>query len=211
MTERDPAERAEPVPPDVSATDAAGHTARLRGAALGWLPASPAVVALAGAVLPWFAPIGRRRNSSLAIPSAFSWQAGRIGYFAPLLLIIAAAAILGGRHGWFGQNAPRRTYTRDGWYLIAVGLAAGAVLALTWLLLPKSYTFTAGLSWNDLASLGYRLRRNPQPGYFLAIAAAADAVACGVVYLTVARRESRDEQADEAGKINEHDGKDPGR
>lgn len=188
-----------------------GPPAGTHEVALGWLPASPAVVALVGAALPWFAPTGHGPHGRLAIPQAFCWQAGRIGYFAPLLLVIAAVSIVGPRHGWFGRSAPARTFTRDGRLLVLAGLAAGAVLVLTWVLLPKSYTFGGGLTWDLIASLGYRLSRNPQPGYFLAAAAALDAVVCGAIYLAAGRREPRAADTEPAGKIEDHDGEDPGR
>jgi hypothetical protein len=207
----DPAGAAEPEPAEgENAAPAAEGTARRRGATLSWLPASPAVVALVGVALPWFAPTGRGRRTNLSIPDAFCWQAGRVGYFAPLLIVIVAVSILGPRHGWYRRNAPARSLRRDGRLLIAVGVVAGAVLVLTWVLLPKSYSFS-GLSWDTLVSAGYQLHRNPQPGYFLAIVAAADAIACGVVYLSAARRESGDDEPGEAGKIDDHDGTDPGR
>lgn len=186
---------------------------KARGAALGWLPAGPAVLALVGAALPWFAPTGQGRGHNggrLDIPQAFCWQAGRVGYLAPLLLVIVAVSILGPRHGWFGRAAPPRTFTRDGWLLVVVGLAAAAVLGLCWVLLPKSYSF-GGLSWDSLVAVGYRLDRNPQPGFALSAAAALAAVVCGGVYLLAARREPRAAAPEAAGKIDHHDGEDPGR
>jgi hypothetical protein len=199
----DQGDAANPAPP--------GQRARARGPALGWLAAGPAVVALVGAALPWFAPSGQGRHGSLDIPQAYCWQAGRVGYFAPLILVILAISIVGPRHGWFGRAAPPRTFTGDGRLLVLGGVAAGAVLVLTWVLLPKSYTFGGGLSWDTIASVGYRLSRNPQPGFFLTAVAALDAVVCGVVYLLAGRREPRAAAPDATGKIDNHDGEDPGR
>ncbi len=208
--------------PDARAAHARAAHARAAGApaknrlagSLEWLPLTPAVPAAIGAALPWFAPTGAGQGGSLAISPAYCWQAGRVGFLAPLVLIIAALAITGPRHGWYAKDQ-ERTYRHDGVVLTATGLGAGAILALTWWLLPKSYTFSAGLTWDSLVSLGYHIARNPQPGYFVAIAAALDAVVCGVVYLVVGRRqaatESSDDPAPAAGKIVKHDGADPGR
>jgi hypothetical protein len=186
---------------------------RLRGS-LDWLPVSLAVPALIGAVLPWFAPTGTGQGGGLQIAAAYCWQAGRIGFLAPLALVVAAVAVVGPRHGWFARGEPR-TYRHDGVLLIAAGVGAGVVLALTWWLLPKSYTFSAGLTWDSLVSLGYHIARNPQPGYFVTIAAAVDAIVCGVVYVVVARRQAAAESSDgppaPAGKIDDHDGADPER
>jgi hypothetical protein len=177
---------------------------------LGWLPASPAVVALVGGFLPWFAPSGTGHGGRLDIPTAFCWQAGRIGFLAPLALVVIAVAILGPRHGWFAKAQPPRTFGRDGLLLIGAGVFAATVVLLTWILLPASYTFS-GLTWDNLTAIGFDLRRNPQPGYFLTIVAAADAVGCGIVYWLVGRRESRAEPAEPAGIIDNHDGEDSGR
>ena len=188
-----------------------GEVSRSRaGSALAWLPATFAVVALVGAALPWFAPTGTGRTGRLDIPEAHCWQAGRIGFLAPLILVVTALSIVGPRLGWFAKDQPARRLGRDGLLLIGAGIAAGAVLVLTWVLLPKSYTFS-GLTWDNLAAAGFDMRRAPQPGYFLTIAAAADAVVCGVVYLLAARREASDADDDAAGIIDSHDGEDPGR
>ncbi|HEY2298824.1 MAG TPA: hypothetical protein VGH43_13910 [Jatrophihabitans sp.] len=181
-----------------------------RSRAMAWLPASFAVVALVGAALPWFAPTGTGRSGRLHIPEAHCWQAGRIGFLAPLLLVLTALSIVGPRVGWFGRNQPPRRLGRDGWFLAGAGVVAGIVLLLTWLLLPKSYTFS-GLTWDNVAAAGFDMQRGPQPGYFLTIAAAGDAVVCGVVYLFAARREASDRSEVTAGIIDSHDGEDPGR
>ena len=188
-----------------------GKVSRSRtGSALAWLPATFAVVALVGAALPWFAPTGTGRGARLDIPEAYCWQAGRIGFLAPLVLVVVALLVVGPRLGWFAKNQPARRLRRDGLLLAGAGLAAGIVLALTWVLLPKSYTFS-GLTWDALVGIGLDLRRGPQPGYFLTVAAAADAVVCGIVYLFAGRREASDRSDAEAGIIDSHDGEDPGR
>ena len=199
--------------PDEQSDEPAQRDNRLRGS-LDWLPATPAVLAVIGAALPWFAPTGAGQGGGLQIAAAYCWQAGRIGFLAPLALVLAAVAVVGPRHGWFARGVPR-TYRHDGVLLLTGGVGAGVVLVLTWWLLPKSYTFSAGLTWDSLVSLGYRIERNPQPGYLVTIAAAADAVVCGSVFLVVAKRRAAAESSDgshaPAGKIDEHDGADPER
>jgi hypothetical protein len=206
-------EKSEPASPDTTPDEHAQPGDRLRGS-LDWLPATPAVLALVGAALPWFAPTGAGQGGGLQIAAAYCWQAGRIGFLAPLVLLIAAVAVVGPRQGWFAKGEAR-TYRHDAVLLIAAGAAAGVVLALTWWLLPKSYTFSAGLTWDSLVSLGYHIARNPQPGYFVTIVGAADAVVCGIGYLVAARRgastESSDDPSAPAGKIDNHDGADPER
>lgn len=207
----------EPDPPEPSQNDRPGESAQhdnpLRGS-LDWLPATPGVLAAIGAALTWFAPTGAGQGGGLEIAAAYCWQAGRIGFLAPLVLVITAIAVVGPRHGWFARGEPR-TYRRDGVLLVASGVSAGAVLALTWWLLPKSYTFSEGLTWDTLVAAGYHIARNPQPGYFVTIVAAAAAFVCGVGYLVIAKRATRAESSDEpsarAGKIDDHDGADPER
>lgn len=175
--------------------------------ALTWLPASPALVAAVGAAFPWFAPGGAGTGGRAQLPVAYCWAAGRIGFLAPLVLVLTGVAIVGRRQGWFGSNQQPPSYRRDGLALIAAGLFAGAILLATWLLLPRSYNIS-GLTWQNLVDRGVHLTRNPQPAYFLTIAAAADALGCGVVYCFYGRRESAGAGA---GKIDSHDGADPGR
>lgn len=189
--------------------EAAQPRRRLRRV-LGWLPAGPAVVAVIGAVLPWFAPTGSGQGGGLSIAAAYCWQAGRIGFLAPVIIVLTAVTVVGARQGWFGKDRPH-TLGRDAIVLSASGLGAGAIVALTWFLLPNSYSFPAGLTWDSLTGLGYRITRNPQPGYFLTIAAAAAAIGCGIGYLMVARREPSDSSSVTAGKIDNHDGEDPER
>src|SRR5689334_20802266 len=81
--------------------------------ALHWLPATPAVLAVVAAVLPWFAPTGYGQGGGLQIAPAYCWQAGRIGFLAPLALVIAAVAVVGPRHGWFARGE-LRSYRHDG-------------------------------------------------------------------------------------------------
>lgn len=176
--------------------------------ALDRLPLAAALVAAVGAAFPWFAPAGAGAGGRRAqLAQAYCWQAGRIGFLAPLVVVMAVLAVVGRRHGWFGGNLPKRSYRRDGALLAATGILAGLILLATWLLLPRSYTIS-GLTWQNLADQGVRLRRNPQPAYFATIAAAAAAVGCGIVYHLAGRREAA--RAD-AGKIDSHDGADPGR
>jgi hypothetical protein len=213
VTEESQPARPDTTPDERGPDEPAQHGNRL-GGWLDWLPATPAILALAGAVLPWFAPTGAGQGGGLQIAAAYCWQAGRIGFLAPLVLLIAAVAVVGPRQGWFAKGEVR-TYRHDATLLIAAGAAAGVVLALTWWLLPKSYTFSAGLTWDSLVSLGYHIARNPQPGYFVTIVGAVDAVACGIVYLVTASRragaESSDDASAPAGKIDNHDGADPER
>jgi hypothetical protein len=213
MTEAPDPPAAEPTADVIAADEATKPKNRLAGS-LEWLPLTPAVPAVVGAALPWFAPTGAGQGGGLDISPAYCWQAGRVGFLAPLVLIIAALAIIGPRHGWYAKGQ-QRTYRHDGVVLAATGLGAGVILGLTWWLLPKSYTFSAGLTWDSLVSLGYRIARNPQPGYFVTIVAAVDAVVCGVVYLVVGRQQAAAESSDEpspaAGKIDKHDGADSGR
>jgi hypothetical protein len=154
--------------------------------AVTWLCAAPAAVALVGAVLPWFAPTGRR----VSLPTAYCLQAGRIGFLAPLAIIGVAVAVLGRRLGWTRTDRPLRSRETDGLLIAGSGAVAGIVLVVTWYLLPSSYTFTAGLSWDQLNSGGHALTRGPQPGYFISIGAAVLAVACGALLVWTGRRES---------------------
>jgi hypothetical protein len=149
-----------------------------------WLAAVPGVAALLSAVLPWFAPTGR----GVSIPKAFCLQAGRIGFLAPLAIIVAVVMVLGPRVGIFGKGQPTRRLDTDGLIIGGAGVAAAVVLGLTWLLLPNSYSFT-GTTWDRLNALGHQLTRGPQVGYFIGIAAAVLAIVCGVLLLVAGRRD----------------------
>ncbi|MGH8861983.1 MAG: hypothetical protein ACRDVG_12255 [Jatrophihabitantaceae bacterium] len=175
--------------PSSTAPNRTGQQPAAMPSRLVWLAASPPLVAIPGAALPWFAPTGSGAGHvGLDIPQAFCWQAGRIGFLAPLALVVVGLAVLGPRLGWFGRDQPPRTVRRDGLLIAAAGLFAGLVLFATWLLLPRSYTFGA-LSWDTLLAAGYHLARGPQAGYFVSVAAAADALGCGVAFVLLGRRE----------------------
>jgi hypothetical protein len=155
---------------------------------IAWLLAVPAVLAALGAVLPWFAPTGTRNGvRAVDIPQAYCVQAGHIGFLAPLLLIVAGVALLGPRLR--RANPAPRPLEMDGLILLGCGVAAAIVLVVTWFLLPSSYTFTGGMSWAALERAGFDLRRGPQIGYFLTVAAAVLAICCGATLAVVGRRE----------------------
>jgi hypothetical protein len=161
---------------------------------IAWLLAAPAVLAAFGAVLPWFAPSGTRGGvRAVEIPRAYCVQAGHVGFLAPLLLIVAGVSLLGprlrrtgARPG--GDGASVRPLAVDGLILLGCGVAAAIVLVLTWYLLPSSYTFTGGLSWDALERAGFDLRRGPRAGYFLTVAAAVLAIGCGAALVLAGRR-----------------------
>jgi hypothetical protein len=155
---------------------------------IAWLLAVPAVLAALGAVLPWFAPSGTRNGvRAVDIPEAYCVQAGHVGFLAPLLLIVAGVALLGPRLR--RTDPPVRPLETDGWIMLGSGVAAVILLVVTWYLLPSSYTFTGGLSWDALERAGFELRRGPQVGYFVTIAAALLAIGCGATLVLVGRRE----------------------
>jgi hypothetical protein len=144
----------------------------------------PGVAALASAVLPWFAPTGR----GVSIPKAYCLQAGRVGFLAPLAIVVAAVIVLGPRVGVFSKGQPTRRLDTDGLIVGGAGVAGAVVLGLTWLLLPSSYTFP-GKTWDQLNAEGAHLLRGPQTGYLIAIAAAVLAIICGAVLLVAGRRD----------------------
>jgi hypothetical protein len=171
-------------PPPAKAATAAPATEARRLPRAAWLAAVPAVAALVSAVLPWFAPTGR----GVSIPKAYCLQAGRVGFLAPLAIIVAAVVVLGPRVGIFGKGQPTRRLDTDGLIIGGAGVAAAVVLGLTWLLLPTSYTFP-GKTWDQLNAEGAHLSRAPQAGYLISIAAAALAIVCGVLLLVAGRRD----------------------
>ena len=144
----------------------------------------PGIVALVGAVLPWFAPTGR----GVSIPKAYCLQAGRVGFLAPLALIVAAVVVLGPRLGWFAKDQPTRRLDTDGLIMGGAGAAAAVVLGLAWVLLPSSYSFS-GTTWDRLNSSGRHLTRGPQLGFVISIVAAALGIVCGVALLMAGRRD----------------------
>jgi hypothetical protein len=174
-----PAKHATPPPAKVAQAIEAQRLPRVA-----WFVAVPGVAALVSAVLPWFAPTGR----GVSIPKAFCLQAGRIGFLAPLAIIVAAVVVLGPRVGMFGKAQPTRRLDTDGLIIGGAGVAAAVMLGLTWLLLPNSYSFT-GTTWDRLNAAGHQLTRGPQAGYLIGIAAAVLAIICGVLLLVAGRRD----------------------
>lgn len=173
-------------PEDADSADDSG-TRRPR---IVWLAVPPAIVALMGGVLPWFAPTGRKGGSTAVdIPAAHSWQAGRIGFLAPLAVIGVAICVLGPRLAPSDDTAPPRPLGRDGMAFVIAGIAALAVLGIAWYFLPASYQFSDGRTWATLQHDGVTMRRGPQPGYFLTIAAALVAMGCGTALVVAGRRE----------------------
>jgi hypothetical protein len=155
-----------------------------------WLAVPPAIIALVGGLLPWFAPTGTKGGSTAVdIPAAYSWQSGRIGFLAPLTVIGVAICVLGPRLAPSGESTPARPLGRDGMAFVIGGIAALAVLGIAWYFLPASYLFSDGRTWTTLQHEGITMRRGPQPGYFVTIAAAVAAIGCGAALVVAGRRE----------------------
>lgn len=161
-----------------------------------WVIPPAAVLAVIGAVTPWFRPHGQVRGLSRDYDALYSIRDGKIGVIAPIALVVLALGVVnlmrGKVRGRLAASAdPIRTTAK---YALGAGLAALVCLVIAWFLVASQYKFalTDGetLSFEDyrsrLEQLGGSLSRGPQPGYWLTLAGAVLAIVAGLVLLVQA-------------------------
>jgi hypothetical protein len=153
---------------------------------LAWLIPAAAVLAVIGAVTPWFRPQGTFGGQTQQFANFYSWRDGRIGLLAPLALVALSISVVnlmrGGTRSRFA-SAPNPVRTL-GTYAAIAGAASAGSLVLGWVLLPSQYHVRVNglaLSWNGLRLLGVEVSRSPQLGFYLTAAAAALAVVGGLL------------------------------
>jgi hypothetical protein len=158
-----------------------------------WLVPIAGVLAIVGAILPWFEPIGyaHGRHGSLGITS-HAWQGGAIGVLAPVVLIVIGVLVLrllvSSRPAKPGKNPVRR------YGVLAIVFA---LLALLFQLFARGLILHADVSVNgktyhldDLAGRAglSAISRGTQIGFWITAAAAVIALVGGIAMLVVGRK-----------------------
>ncbi len=166
-----------------------------------WLVPLAALLAVIGVFTPWFRPkatvSGRSESSTNAL---YSFEDGKIGLLAPILLLVLAIGVVGllvGRAPARFSKGSAHPVASAGKGAVIVGAVSlvGAVIA--WFLVKSQYKFPGpngrDLSWDNFIraakalGVNVELSRGPQIGYFLTIAAAVLAIVAGVLMIIAAR------------------------
>ena len=154
------------------------------------------MLAVIGAVTPWFRPHGEAGGTSKDFDNLYSFKDGKIGLIAPIVLIIIAVMALGLLRGKVSgrlssASDPVRAVAK---YAIIAGVVSAVCLLIAWFLVTTQYKFELGgteLSWSDfeskLKAVGGSLSRGPQIGYWLTAAAAIVAIVGGVLMMLQTR------------------------
>lgn len=160
-----------------------------------WLLPLAALLAIIGAVTPWFRPqVSIRGRTIQAQDTLYSIKDGKIGIIAPIVLTVLAFMAIGLLRGKVrgrlaGASDPVRSV---GKYAVIAGVVSAVCLLIAWFLVTTQYKF-GGASWSDFEkqvnAAGGSLGRGPQVGYWLTAAAALVAIAGGVVMLLQAKSE----------------------
>jgi Co/Zn/Cd efflux system component len=156
-----------------------------------WLVVLAGALALVGAFTPWFRPKASAHGRSIsARDSVYTWDDGKIGILASVLLVLAGfgvlALLLGKASRRFTANGrhPVENAGRTSMIAGAVGLV---VSGGAWILVPHQYK-----QWDEIQSevrsIGGTLSRGPQIGFFLTVAAAILALVGGAVLIAAHRR-----------------------
>lgn len=188
-----------PVPPP-----AAPDTSRAVSVpVVAWLVPVAALLAVVGAVTPWFKAKATASAAGQSIHHTFdglySFKDGKIGLLAPVLLVIIAIGVVGlliGRSpARFGRNSANPVASAGKAAIVAGALSLVCVI-IAWFLVKTQYKFKdngKSYSWDDYIKLAkdsgvkLELSRGPQIGYFLTIAAGLVAIIAGVLMVLAAR------------------------
>ena len=176
-------------------------TQEAKAPVVAWLVPLAALLSLVGAFTPWFRPKATVSGHSESTTNAlYSWEDGRIGLLAPILLVVLAVGVVGLLRG----KAPAR-FSRGSAHPVATAgklaiLFGGISLvcaALAWFFVKSQYKFPGpngrDLSWDDFIKaakqlgVDVKLSRGPEIGYFLTIVAAVLAIVGGVLMILAAR------------------------
>lgn len=156
-----------------------------------WLIPLAALLAVIGAVTPWFAPEGSYQGHLIVQgDNLYSWKDGKIGLLPPILLVILAIGVtgllLGRSPARFnkGSHGPVTSAARSALVMGAISVVA---VVVAWFLVTTQYHFSgpggSSYSWDDVTSKGVDMSRSPQIGYFLTLAAAILALVAGALML----------------------------
>jgi len=166
-----------------------------------WLVPLAALLAVIGAFTPWFRPkatvSGRSESTTNAL---YSFEDGRIGLLAPILLVVLAIGVVGllvGRTPARFSKGGAHPVASAGKAAVIVGAVSLACAVVGWFLVKSQYKFPGpngkDLGWDDFIKaakalgVNVELSRGPQIGYFLTIAAAILAIVAGVLMILAAR------------------------
>jgi len=159
-----------------------------------WLVFVSAAVAIAGAFVPWFDPYGTDvlgHRVLRANHAVYSWQDGRIGLLAPVLLVVFAIGILRMMRGTkrFAASKVGPVTGVGLWALVVGALTVGCVLVAN-ALLPGQFDTPAavGGTWSSVKAYGITMSRNPQTGLWLTLTAAGLCVLCGIALIVSGTR-----------------------
>jgi hypothetical protein len=166
---------------------------------IAWSIPLAALLAVAGAFLPWFTPHADKGGQRVAFDALYSIKDGKIGLLAPIALVVVALGVVGlargSARGRLAASAdPLRSLAK---YAIGAGAGSLVCLVIAWLLVTTQYKFALGgseYSWSDfehqLKAHGATLSRGPQLGYWLTSAGAVLAIIAGALMLGRARTSS---------------------
>ncbi len=176
-----------PVPPPPPGTVAAAKAPTVT-----WLLPAAALLALIGALTPWFTPHGQAGGVSKDFDSLYSFNDGKIGLVVPIANVVVAIMAIGllqGRTRGRLSSAPDpvRSVAR---YAIIAGAVSALCLVIAWFFVTSQYKFELNgteLSWDDFAArlkaAGGSLTKGPQIGYWLSAAAAVVAIVGGLLIM----------------------------
>jgi hypothetical protein len=168
-----------------------------------WLLPLASLLAVIGAVTPWFRPHGEAGGTSKDFDNLYSFKDGKIGLVAPIVLIVIAVMAFGLLRGKVSgrlssASDPVRAVAK---YAIIAGVVSAVCLLIAWFLVTTQYKFEldgSELSWNDfeskLKAVGGSLSRGPQIGYWLTAAAALVAIVGGVLMMLTTRSDRPEPQ-----------------
>jgi hypothetical protein len=156
-----------------------------------WLIPLAALLAVIGAVTPWFAPEGSFHGELVVKgDNLYSWKDGKIGLLPPILLLILAIGVVGLLLGRSparfskGSHGPVTSAARSA---LVMGVVSLVAVIVAWFLVTSQYHFAGpegqSYSWDFVTGKGVDMSRSPQIGYFLTIAAAVLALVAGGLML----------------------------
>jgi hypothetical protein len=169
-----------------------------------WLVPLAALLAVIGVFTPWFRPKATAGGHSESTTNAlYSFEDGKIGLLAPILLVALAIGVVGllvGKTPARFSKGSAHPVASAGKAALIVGAVSLVCAVIGWFLVKSQYKFPGpngtNLSWDDFikaakdAGINIELSRGPQIGYFLTIAAALLAIVAGVLMILAARTAS---------------------
>jgi hypothetical protein len=161
---------------------------------LGALIPLAALLALVGAVTPWFAPVGTVNDVRVlqAEHALYSWKDGRLGLIAPIALTILGIGVIALMRGRTSGRFRRSDspLSSAGNRALWVSLISAGGLGASWEFVTHQYRppVDNGGSWDGAQQMGIAMSRNPQVGFYLTAAAVVLALVGGIALKSAGRR-----------------------